>query len=84
MTPEEGKQEITSEMICAYLRHEWRKRRYLTDVTKDFDINYRIVHKIVKDGETWNFTVASLNKVAFGFGLSTLEFMTKVKEFAEK
>ena len=81
MTPHH---EITSAMVCAYLRYEWRKERFLKTVADKFDINYRIVHKIVKDGETWNFTVNSLNKVALGFGMSTLEFMEKVKDFAEK
>ena len=81
--------EITSEMVCAFIRHEWNATwktqvKNLLVFSQETGIDYANLRKIIKDGAVWNITLPTINRIAAFMGISTAKFFTEVEEFSKK
>ncbi len=86
MTPHH---EITSAMVCAYLRAKWEGEwrdatKNLLDLSRQTGVDYANLRKIVKKGTVWNITLPTINKFARFMGISTTKFFEEVEKFSKK
>lgn len=81
--------EITSEMVCNFIRHKWEDDwihsvENLLEFSQLTEIDYSYLRKILKENAVWNITLPTINKLAAFMGVSTAKFFQQVEEFSKK